>query len=118
MKIKLNKCEDLGDWYTIIRQEHEGKEWLDPIGNNGFQYMNSERISDACVEGTAFEMIEIAQAIKSHSFASFKRCAVSVEGNSVSFYSPRNSTMDGVTTLEEADEFANQVLSELGGGEK
>ena len=31
----------------------------------------------------------------------------------VHFWSPRNSQHDGVVTIEEADEFADQVLVEL-----
>lgn len=113
MKIVLNKSDVLDDWYTIIRAEHDGHTWLQPVRGGGFQYMCSERISDACVEGTAEEMIAIANAIKSRENVEFRRCEVRFEDDGVHFSSPRNSMEDGVTTIEEADEFAEQVLREL-----
>lgn len=113
MKIKLVKSDDLSDWYTVERAEHEGRQWLERTGPNCMQWMDSGRISDACVEGTADEMRELAKAIKARGSASFKRCAVSVEDEQAHFCSPRNSTRDGVVPLADADAFANQVLAEL-----
>lgn len=113
MKIKLVKSEWLDDWYTVERVEHEGRQWLEPAGPNCMRLMDSGRISDACVEGTADEMRELAHAIKARGSASFKRCAVSVIGETVYFCSPRNSTRDGVVPLADADAFADQVLAEL-----
>lgn len=113
MKIKLVKCDDMADWYTVERAKHEGRQWFEPAGPNCMRFMDSGRISDACVEGTAEEMREIALAIKARSSVSFKRCAVSVDGKEVSFWSPRNSSTDGVVPLEDADAFADAVLAEL-----
>lgn len=113
MKIKLVKSDGMDDWYTVERAEHEGRQWLEPSGPNCLRFMDSGRISDACVEGTAEEMREIALAIKARGSASFKRCAVNVHGEQAYFCSPRNSTTDGVVPLAEADAFADQVLAEL-----
>ena len=76
MKIVLKKSGALDDWYTIERAHHENRQWLEPTGPNSMRLMYSGRISDACVEGTAAEMLEIAKAIKARGSASFKRCAV------------------------------------------
>ena len=112
MKIKLNQCYD--DWFTIIRAEHDGKEWLEQVGPNSHQFMRSERLSpEACIEGSADEMLDIARAIKARRGASFGRCAVHFEDDGVHFWSPRNSQHDGVVTIEEADEFADQVIVKL-----
>lgn len=115
MRIKLNKFQYLEDWYTIIRQEHEGLEWTEEVAPNCFQYMTSERISDACVEGTGTEMLAIAHAIKDRKSASFHRCEVFFSGGVVHFSSPRNSQVDGITSVEEADEFADAVIEYFNG---
>ena len=112
MKIKLNQCYD--DWFTIVRTEHDGKDWLEQVGPNSHQFMQSERLSpEACIEGPADEMIAIARAIKARRSVSFERCAVRFEDDGVHFCSPRHSQHDGVVTIEEADEFADQVIVEL-----
>ncbi len=113
MKIVLQKSDWLEDWYTVERAQHESRQWLQPMGQNGFQFMYSGRISDACVEGTAEEMVALAQAIKARHWATFGRCAVRVEGERAYFSSPRNSTRDGEVPLTDADEFADQVLATL-----
>ncbi len=113
MKIVLQKSDWLEDWYTIERAQHEGRQWLQPTGPDGFQFMDSGRISDACVEGTAEEMTELAKAIKARGSASFKRCAVRVEGGTAYFCSPRNSTRAAAVPLADADEFADQALAAL-----
>lgn len=113
MKITLQKSDWLKDWYTIERAQHENRQWLAPLGGNGFQFMDSGRISDACVEGTAEEMRAIAEAIKARGSASFKRCAVHVKGEIAYFCSPRNSTRDAEVPLADAEEFADQVLAAL-----
>jgi hypothetical protein len=113
VKIVLQKSDSLDDWYTIERAQHEGRQWLEPTGPNSMQFMDSARISDACVEGTAAEMREIAQAIKARGSASFKRCAVRVAGERAYFCSPRNSTTDAEVPLADADEFADSALAAL-----
>jgi len=114
MKIVLNHCEDLGDWYTIVRAEHDSKEWMEKTGPNCSRFMCSERLSpEACIEGDAGEMLALAQAIKRQGAARFKRCAVHFEADGVHFCSPKNSERDAVVTVEEANELADQILAEL-----
>lgn len=113
MKIKLVKSDWLDDWYTIERAEHVGRVWIEPGDDGVCHFMDSGRISDACVEGTASEMIEIAKAIKANHSASFKRCAVRVGEKFAYFYSPRNSQRDAEVPLEDAIAFADEALSEL-----
>ena len=49
MRIKLNKCS--GDWYTIIRAEHDGKSWFEKTGPGSTRFMSSERLTpEACIE--------------------------------------------------------------------
>lgn len=113
MKIVLKKSNNLEDWYTIECAQHENRQWLEPTGPNSMQLMYSGRISDACVEGTAAEMIELAKAIKARGSASFKRCAVRVDGERAYFRNPRSSERDAEVPLADADEFADRALTEL-----
>ena len=113
MKILLVKSGNLDDWYTIERAEHDGRQWLEPTGRNSATYMYSGRISDACVEGPADEMREIAKAIKAHGSVSFKRCAVRVAGDVAYFCSPRNSIHEAEVPVADAEVFAEQALAEL-----
>ncbi len=113
MKIVLKKSDWIDDWYTIERAFHDNRQWLERTGPNSGQLVYSGRISDACVEGTEAEMLEIAKAIKARGAASFKRCAVRVAGEFAHFRSPRNSQIDANVPLADADEFADQVLAEL-----
>ena len=110
MKIKLVKSENMDDWYTIERAEHDGRVWLEKVSEGASRLMDSARISDACVKGSAAEMQAIARAIRKREGVSFKRCAVDVLATGrVKFWSPRNSQEPGFTTLAEADELAAQI---------
>lgn len=114
MRIELNKCEHMGDWYTIVRSEHDGREWFKPFGHNGLSFQSSERLTpDACIEGDASEMLALARAIKDRSSASFKRCAVWFEADGVHFCSPKNSTEDAIIPEADANDFADRVIAEL-----
>lgn len=115
MKIILVKSDCLDDWFTIERAEHEHRQWFESTGPNSMQFMDSARISDACVEGTAVEMLAIAKAIEARGSVSFKRCEVRVVGDNAFFCSPRNSEEDAEVSLADADAFAAQVFSVLGG---
>ena len=110
MKIVMKKSAWLDDWYLIVKAEHDGREWMERTGPNSSRFMCSERISDACVEGSEEEMLGIAQAIKLRERGSFGRCAVAFLSDGVHFWSPRNSSEDGVVSVEEADELADQIL--------
>lgn len=112
MKIKLNSCGD--DWYTVIRAEHDGREWYEEVDKDCFAFRCSERLSpDACIEGTAEEMLAVADAIKYRGMASFKRVAVEFNSNGFIFWSPKNSQHDAFVQTEDADRFAYEVIKEL-----
>jgi len=116
MRLELNDCGD--NWYTVIRTEHDGKEWWQecdsPYGGKYTQWMKSERlVPDACIEGSGDELVEIAIAIQDKRDVSFKRIAVRFEKDGVHLYSPKNSNTDGVVSLEEAREFAEITLQLL-----
>lgn len=115
MKLTMRKSDHLGDWYIIERAEHDGREWLERTGPASMALRCSSRFSDADVEGTAFEMLALARAIKQRRRERFKRCAVDATSEPVKFCSPRNSTVEGETTLAEADALADMIVRELGG---
>lgn len=104
------------DWFTIERAHHAHKFGMQPDPELGCMMVTySGRISDADVEGTAEEMLSIAEAIEQRASCSHRRCAVSVEGDLVTFRSPRNSRRDGVVRIEDADALAAEIRSKLGG---
>lgn len=110
MKLTIRNCDDLGDWYVIERAEHDGRSWIgtrDLPGYGPIQSLHcSSRFSDADVEGTAAEMLAIADAIERRAYVSFRRCAVYADREPVRFRSPRNSIDDGECTYAEAAELA------------
>lgn len=108
MKLTLKKSKYMDDWYTIELAEHENKYWSEPT-EYGSTLMYSGRISDACVEGTAEEMLAIADAIDNKTSVSFKRCAVNITYSEVRFRSPRNSKKDGIVSHAEASELAAKI---------
>lgn len=114
MKLALVKSENLDDWYLIQRAEHDGRVWMERTGPNIVSFMVSARFSDADVEGSAQEMLDIAHAIRRRGSESHKRCAVRINGGNAYFKSPRNSTHEGVCTLAEADELALEIEKRLG----
>lgn len=120
MKLTIRKSEMLGDWYVIERAEHDGREWLETIGPNAQALRCSSRFSDADVEGTASDMLEIAAAIEKRGSFSAKRCAVLIVpatafsmNATAEFWSPRNSRARGAVTLAEADELAALIRKEV-----
>jgi len=102
MKLTLRKSDFTDDWYVIERMEHDNRTWFEPLGDNAMQFCTSSRFSDADVEGTLEEMGEIAKAIRERGTYHARRCAVDARGDSVTFESPRNSTVEGVCTYDEA----------------
>lgn len=110
MKIVMRKSEWLDDWYLIVKAEHDGRVWEEGVAPSVLKFMKSERISDACVEGSEEEMLWIATPIIARKEYEFCRCAVRFEPDGVHFWSPRNSRVDGVVSIEEADELANQII--------
>jgi hypothetical protein len=104
----------MDDWYTIVRAEHDGREWWKETGPNSSSFMSSERLSpEACIEGDREQMIAIAGAIQQRESATFKRVAVHFAEDGVHFCSPKNSEVDAVVTIEEAEELAAQIVAEL-----
>jgi NTP pyrophosphatase (non-canonical NTP hydrolase) len=113
--MKLKFIADEG-WYTIVRAEHDGREWWEQIGENSFAFYTSERLTpEACIEGSLEEMIEVATAITLRTSVRFERVAVLWdEGKNVFwFYSPKNSEHLVAITPEEADDLATQIVSYL-----
>lgn len=91
MKINLNHCADLGDWYTIVRAEHDHKELREDVSDDSHRFMNSERLSsESYLEGCALEMLGVAAAIKNRGVATFKRVAIHFQADGVHLYSPKN----------------------------
>jgi len=112
VKLAVVKSEHMGDWWTIERAEHPNERWMKPT-EYGAALMYSGRISDACVEGTAWEIIELAAAIENGHSESFKRCAVEkVEGGYL-FSSPRNSQEPGFVPLARAKELAAEIRAKV-----
>lgn len=110
-KLTLRKCEGMGDWYVIERDEAPGthREWMEPM-EYGASFMSSARLSDADVEGTGREMLDIADAIDARRDESHKRCAVEFRHDGVYFRSPRNSSRDPEpVTIDDADALAKLI---------
>ena len=110
MKIVMRKSEYLDDHYLIVKAEHDGRVWEERVAPDVVRFMKSERISDACVEGDEMDMFDIAYAILYREKCVGVRCAVRFESDGVHFWSPRNSGVDGVVSIEEADELAGQII--------
>jgi len=109
MKLTLKQSDNLADWYLIERAEHNHTAWFVPI-EGGMAFQHSGRISDADVEGTAAEMLAIADAIMARKEnCDAYRCAVDASVEPVRFWSPRNSQEVGKCSLMEADELAAEI---------
>lgn len=104
----------LPDWWLIERAEHDGREWGEPT-KYGVAFRRSARITNADIEGSAEEMLDIAAAIKSRGRSWAKRCAVSVLGDVVHLWSPRNSMETAKVSLSVADALAAEILETLTG---
>lgn len=108
--ITLVKSECIPDWYCIEWSEHDGREWWEQTGPNSSSFRRSARVSDAEVEGTKAEMIEIAKAIAEKGTAEFKRCAVdATDPNSIKLWSPRNSREPATVTYDNCCRFMVEV---------
>jgi hypothetical protein len=103
------------EWYTIVRAEHDGREWWVEVGPNTYAFRMSAWLSpEACIEGTADEMRALAAAIDCYSGVMFKRCAVQHTTAGVFFWSPRNSHRKTLVPFHDALDFAAQVFQQLG----
>jgi hypothetical protein len=101
VNLTLRKSDWLDDWYVIERAEHDGRTWLEPIPG-GLAFMCSARLGDADIEGTAAEMLAIADAIETNRSVSFRRCAARREGTGYLLGSPRNSVKFTAVRLADA----------------
>lgn len=114
MKIILVQSDYGNDWYTIQRADHEGRAWLEEVHKGCLALMCSERLSpESCIEGDAFDMIELARCILKKEDCESTRCAVMFEGEFVYFWSPRNSLHKTPVGIDDATEFAHSVLTQL-----
>lgn len=113
--IALVESDGMENWYTIELKEHDGRHWMKQTDPNSFSLMYSGRISDADVEGTAEDMLEIAKAIRSRKSFSAKRCSVNYSEAEDGFYfsSPRNSREDALVPSEFCDVLAEDIFNRL-----
>lgn len=102
--------EPLGNFYTIERQNHPRRTWID----DG-TLRDTARISDADVEGTSAEMLTIAAAIRVRGRYTAKRCAVDATvSDGVRLWSPRNSQVAALVTYTAADALGLAIETALG----
>jgi hypothetical protein len=106
------KSEHMEDWYTIERAVHDNVRWEKRV-KYGTSLMYSGRISDACVEGTAYEMTEIAAAIENGESVSFRRCAARFTKDGYMFSSPRNSQRPGFVSHAFAKKLAKDIRAKV-----
>ena len=115
--LALVTVDSMEDWFLIERAEHDGSSWMEPYdfnGSRGFSFMTSARITNADIEGTSGEMLDIAQAIRDRTEAGARRCAVKVDGDRAELWSPRNSSFRASVPLSVADALAEQIEKKLG----
>lgn len=112
-ELVCKRSDELEDWFTIERAEHDGRTWMEPVdyggGIKGSALMMSCRITDACVEGTGEEMLSLARAIDRGSGDNFKRCAVYPCEGGFALSSPRNSTYAAVVPADVALRLAASI---------
>lgn len=111
MKLTIKRSE-LDDWFIIEREFHESYPKSIFPHPRWDVFRSSARIGDADVEGTSAEMRAIARAIEDGGSEFFGRCAVCVHGDSVTFWSPRNTSDVGPKiTRAEAEALAVEIYS-------
>jgi len=116
-QLALVKSDGMDNWFTIQKAEHSNLSYChevdDEEGGSYGSWIVSGRISDACVEGTAGDMLGIARAIQKRTEYSAKRCEVSCYKSRVLFHSPRNSRVKANVHMDVALRLAVQILQEL-----
>ncbi len=112
--LTIRKSSYIDNWYLIERKKREGVHGLRIDRDGNGSYIDSARISDADVEGTAAEMRAIASAIEASEFVSYYRCAVDARTPQVRFYSPRNSQRHGIVSRADAVALAQEIRLLLG----
>lgn len=112
MKCTVNKSDNMGDWWTIDRAEHDGRHWMERT-EYGMALMCSSRLGNADIEGTAAEMLAIAAAIERGESESFRRCAAKHTADGYLMSSPRNSLEPTLITHDEAKELAADIRAKV-----
>lgn len=105
------------DWWTIVRAEHDNREWMQRTGPNSMSFRLSERLGEddnnADIEGTSAEMLAIATAIESGTWARFTRCSAFTTEKGVELMSPRNMSYPVVITHENARALAKDIREKV-----
>ena len=111
----INDIHGDGSWFRIEWAKHDGRDWSEPMGKHGMRFCMSARLEPhTCVEGYAFEMRDIANAILAGGEASHKRCAVEMRpDNTAAFESPRNSGVPAIVHAEDARDLARHILATI-----
>lgn len=112
-ELTVTKSESLDDWWLIERKDHDGRVRFEPT-DYGATLRASSRITNADIEGTAAEMLAIADAIESGASAGFRRCSAGRRSDGAyELQSPRNSTYAAVIPLESAQRLAQVIRSKV-----
>lgn len=110
------RSESIGDWWTIQRAEHDGREWERPV-KYGIAWTVSARLGEGDnnydIEGRGVEMLALAAAIESRGEASFTRCSAVTTTRGVDLESPRNSRHPVTISQERADELAADIRAKV-----
>jgi hypothetical protein len=139
MKLKLVKFDDsdrfggFSDWYIIERADHDNLEWEERIivsdsKNSGYcvnVFCKSARLCgqvnekckgvSASIEGTSYEMKDIASAIEGRYDENHKRCSIEFRNDKAYLGSPRNDNgFQCEIPLEDVDDLAKQIREILG----
>ena len=140
MTVKNIKCivvqqKHMGDnYWTIERAEHDGRNWMQPLGPHSSAYCLSSRLGEpsaepnmhnnADIEGDSYEMMAIAKAIENglafgpgHQSAqvSFRRCEAVVTEEGVELMSPRNMRFPVVISHANAKALAEDIREKVNG---
>lgn len=111
MKLAIKTFADMPNHFCVVRAEHDGREWWQPMGEDCQQFMMSERLSpEACIEGDTSQLLDIATAITLRQGIWFNRIAVEFVQGGVHIWSPKNSRVIPLISLEDADDLVEQIM--------
>jgi hypothetical protein len=99
-------------WPWFLDVDHEGNWHV--LRDAQYSY-----VSDACVEGTTEEWLEIADALRKRESVSFKRCSVRWSGDTFTLCSPRNTMgrparLSGYAKADELADIISNAITEHG----
>lgn len=100
--------------YAVERAAHDGRAWVEHVGDRAQRYMTSAKICDADVQGSADELLELASAIGARGEFAGHRCAVRVAGDRAWLWSPADPGRAAVVPLARADALAAAIAARLG----